>query len=158
PAAALPTTASVPGRSAACTAKPSIAELGNGGRSTTATASAAVTRPAAAQTETVSEGRACDAARTSCCASATQRSAGPSTPYRPARPDTVIGGRYRLTALLGRGGMSEVWSAEDVELGRRVAIKLLGADADSTRFEREARAVASLSHPNVMQVFDYGED
>src|SRR5215467_9154064 len=73
-------------------------------------------------------------------------------------PDTVIGGRYRLTALLGRGGMSEVWSAEDLELGRRVAIKLLGADADSTRFEREARAVASLSHPNVMQVFDYGED
>jgi serine/threonine protein kinase len=71
--------------------------------------------------------------------------------------DTVIAGRYRLDAVLGRGGMSEVWRAEDGELGRLVAIKLLAPDADHARFEREARAVASLGHPNIMQVYDYGE-
>src|SRR4051794_33718745 len=73
-------------------------------------------------------------------------------------PDTVIGGRYKLEHPLGRGGMSEVYAAEDLELGRTVAIKLLAPDADSARFEREARAVAALAHPNVMQLYDYGED
>ena len=73
-------------------------------------------------------------------------------------PDTVIAGRYRLESVLGRGGMSEVYSAHDLELDRRVALKLLAPDADSARFEREARAVASLAHPNVMQLYDYGED
>jgi serine/threonine-protein kinase len=73
-------------------------------------------------------------------------------------PDTTIGGRYTLENLLGRGGMSEVYRAQDEELGRRVALKLLAPDADRARFEREARAVASLAHPNVMQVYDYGED
>jgi serine/threonine-protein kinase len=72
--------------------------------------------------------------------------------------DPEIGGRYRLEYVLGRGGMSEVYCAHDVELGRRVALKLLAPDADSARFEREARAVASLAHPNVMQLYDYGED
>src|SRR5436305_598923 len=72
-------------------------------------------------------------------------------------PETVIAGRYRLHELLGRSGMSEVWRAEDLELGRDVAIKLLAPDADLARFEREARAVASLAHPNVMQLYDYGE-
>src|SRR5438067_2125660 len=73
-------------------------------------------------------------------------------------PETVIAGRYRLHELLGRSGMSEVWRAEDLELGRDVALKLLAPDADTARFEREARAVASLGHPNVMQLYDYGED
>src|SRR6476646_6143465 len=73
-------------------------------------------------------------------------------------PETVIAGRYKLEELLGRGGMSEVYRAEDLELGRRVALKLLAPDADTARFEREARAVASLGHPNVMQRYDYGED
>jgi eukaryotic-like serine/threonine-protein kinase len=72
--------------------------------------------------------------------------------------DTVIGGRYRVEYVLGRGGMSEVYCAHDVELERRVAVKLLAPDADGARFEREARAVASLAHPNVMQLYDYGED
>src|SRR2546423_13852904 len=72
-------------------------------------------------------------------------------------PDTVIGGRYRLDDILGRGGMSEVWLAEDLELGRLVAIKLLAPNADNARFEREARAVASLGHPNITQLYDYGE-
>src|SRR5438067_2015514 len=72
--------------------------------------------------------------------------------------DTVIAGRYRLSDVLGRGGMSEVWLAEDLELGRLVALKRLAPDADTARFEREARAVASLAHPNITQLYDYGED
>ena len=72
--------------------------------------------------------------------------------------DTVIAGRYTLEDPLGRGGMSEVYCATDQELGRRVAIKLLAPDADTARFEREARAVASLAHPNVVQLYDYGQD
>src|SRR5436190_4563401 len=73
-------------------------------------------------------------------------------------PESVIAGRYRLDELLGRGGMSEVWAADDAELGRRVAIKLLAPDADTARFEREAHAFASLAHPNVTQLYDYGEE
>src|SRR5438270_11680962 len=69
----------------------------------------------------------------------------------------LIAGRYRLDELLGRTGMSEVWAAHDAELRRRVAIKLLAPDADRARFEREARAAATLSHPNLTQIYDYGE-
>src|SRR5579862_7260745 len=72
--------------------------------------------------------------------------------------ETVIAGRYRLDSPLGRGGMSEVWRATDLELGRVVALKLLAPHEDNARFEREARAVAALAHPNVTQVYDYGED
>ena len=53
--------------------------------------------------------------------------------------------------------MSAVWSGEDTELGRPVAVKLLARDADPARFEREARAVGALAHPNVVRVFDFGE-
>src|SRR3954465_10499191 len=73
-------------------------------------------------------------------------------------PETVIAGRYELEQLLGRGGMSEVYRAQDRELGRKVALKLLARDADTARFEREARAVASLGHPNITQLYDYGQD
>jgi serine/threonine-protein kinase len=52
--------------------------------------------------------------------------------------------------------MSEVWAAEDVELDRTVAVKLRAADADAERFDREAHAVAALSHPNVCALYDYG--
>ena len=52
--------------------------------------------------------------------------------------------------------MAEVWRAHDTELERTVAIKLLGPDADSRRFEREARSAAALSHPNLVQLFDFG--
>jgi serine/threonine protein kinase len=71
--------------------------------------------------------------------------------------EQVIGGRYRLERLLGRGGMSEVWLATDTDLERQVAIKLLAPDADHERFEREARAAASLAHPNINQLYDFGE-
>ena len=72
-------------------------------------------------------------------------------------PETLIADRYRLDRLLGQTGMSEVWAATDLELGRTVALKLLAPNADTARFEREARAVASLAHPNITQLYDYGE-
>jgi eukaryotic-like serine/threonine-protein kinase len=69
----------------------------------------------------------------------------------------VIAGRYRLLEQLGRGSMSAVWLAHDDELDRRVAIKVLVPTADRARFEREARAVAALSHANISGLYDYGE-
>jgi eukaryotic-like serine/threonine-protein kinase len=71
--------------------------------------------------------------------------------------DVVIAGRYRLLEPLGRGAMSSVWLADDSELERRVAVKVLGPRADRARFEREARAAAALSHPNICSLYDYGE-
>lgn len=54
--------------------------------------------------------------------------------------------------------MADVWLAHDDVLERQVVVKLLAPDADRPRFEREARAAAALAHPNIVQVFDYGED
>jgi serine/threonine-protein kinase len=68
-----------------------------------------------------------------------------------------VAGRYRLDELRGHGPMSEVWRAHDSTLDRTVALKLLSPTADLDRFRREAQAVATLGHENVMQVFDYGE-
>ena len=70
----------------------------------------------------------------------------------------LVAGRYRLDTLLGGGGMSEVWLAEDTQLGRRVALKFLGRGADPARFEREAHAVAALADPNICRLYDYGEE
>ena len=72
-------------------------------------------------------------------------------------PSDVIAGRFRLERILGHGGVSEVWLAHDLELERRVAVKLLSSARTASRFEREARSVASLSHPNIVGVFDFGE-
>ncbi|WP_344505405.1 serine/threonine-protein kinase [Dactylosporangium maewongense] len=74
----------------------------------------------------------------------------------------VLGGRYHLDEVLGVGGMSTVWRAHDVVLGRDVAVKVLSGrhagDAGSRRQIRvEARAAAGLAHPNVAQVHDFGE-
>ncbi|HEX5450152.1 MAG TPA: serine/threonine-protein kinase [Gaiellaceae bacterium] len=68
----------------------------------------------------------------------------------------VIAGRYRLIEPLGRGAMSSVWLAEDPELQRQVAVKMLAPTADRARFEREARAVAALSDPHIGGLYDYG--
>jgi serine/threonine-protein kinase len=73
----------------------------------------------------------------------------------------VIDARYRLERLLGTGGMSEVWLAEDQRLGRWVAVKILreslGAEHDLVSgLEREARVVAQLQHPNIVGVLDAG--
>jgi serine/threonine-protein kinase len=75
----------------------------------------------------------------------------------------MLGGRYRLVELLGQGGMATIYRAADTGLGRDVALKLLRSeylrDPDfSSRFRQEAQAAASLSHPNVVTVYDYGED
>jgi eukaryotic-like serine/threonine-protein kinase len=71
--------------------------------------------------------------------------------------DRVIAGRYRLEERIGGGATSDVWSATDLDLDRRVAVKLLAPNADPARFEREARAVASLGHPNICTLYAYGE-
>jgi serine/threonine-protein kinase len=76
---------------------------------------------------------------------------------------TQIGGRYRLDAVIGRGGMSTVYKAFDTVLERPVAIKLMhreiATDSDQLeRFRREARAVAQLNHPHVVSVIDAGEE
>ena len=76
---------------------------------------------------------------------------------------TVLSGRYRLEAKLGSGGMSTVYLARDETLDRQVAVKVMHREmseqADQLeRFRQEARAVAKLSHPNVVSVIDAGED
>ncbi|MGK5498552.1 protein kinase domain-containing protein [Streptomyces sp. URMC 125] len=104
----------------------------------------------------------------------TQAAGGPSEPDETAggvsdSPEFWAGGgvvgdgRYRLTRRLGRGGMAEVFAAEDVRLGRTVAVKLLRADlaedpVSKARFTREAQSVAGLNHHAVVAVYDSGED
>ncbi|MGW5210483.1 protein kinase domain-containing protein [Streptomyces sp. NPDC004051] len=103
-----------------------------------------------------------------------QRAQGPSDPEATGggmsdAPDSwgnggLIGdGRYRLTHRLGRGGMAEVFAAEDVRLGRTVAVKLMRADLAEdpiakARFTREAQSVAGLNHHAIVAVYDSGED
>ena len=72
-------------------------------------------------------------------------------------------GPYEILSPLGAGGMGEVYRAHHPRLGREVAIKVLpervAADPEAlARFEREARAVASLSHPNILAIYDFGSD
>ncbi|MFH8732442.1 MULTISPECIES: protein kinase domain-containing protein [unclassified Streptomyces] len=104
----------------------------------------------------------------------TQRAQGPSDPEAAGggmsdAPELwgnggLVGdGRYRLTHRLGRGGMAEVFAAEDVRLGRTVAVKLLRSDlaedpVSKARFTREAQSVAGLNHHAVVAVYDSGED
>jgi len=66
-------------------------------------------------------------------------------------------GPYEIVSLLGKGGMGEVYRAHDSRLGRDVAVKVC-AEQFSERFEREARAVAALNHPNVCQLYDVGSN
>ncbi len=75
----------------------------------------------------------------------------------------VLGDRYRLLRPIGVGASAHVFSAEDVQLRRRVAVKVLhpalaGEEAFLRRFRRESQAVASLRHPNILRVYDWGED
>src|SRR5262249_39181421 len=79
-------------------------------------------------------------------------------------PRGAIIGRYVVLGLLGRGGMGEVYAAYDPELDRKVAVKLVRASRDRgvetsegrVRLLREAQAIAKLSHPNVVTVYDVG--
>jgi tRNA A-37 threonylcarbamoyl transferase component Bud32 len=103
-----------------------------------------------------------------------QAAGGPSEPEAtggsvPESPESwgnngLVGdGRYRFTHRLGRGGMAEVYAAEDVRLGRTVAVKLLRSDlaedpVSKARFTREAQSVAGLNHHAVVAVYDSGEE
>lgn len=78
-------------------------------------------------------------------------------------PGTLLGGRYELDQIIGRGGMAEVWRARDIRLSRDVAVKRLRVDlaSDPTfqeRFRREAQAAGRLNHPNIVAVYDTGEE
>jgi len=75
----------------------------------------------------------------------------------------LLGGRYQVDALIGRGGMAEVHAGHDTRLGRTVAIKMLRSDlardpAFLARFRREAQSAAGLNHPAIVAVYDSGED
>jgi len=76
--------------------------------------------------------------------------------------NTLFDGRYRILRKLGSGGMANVYLAEDEELGRRVAIKILNDryandELFIERFRREAKSAAALSHPNIVSIYDRGE-
>jgi serine/threonine protein kinase/tetratricopeptide (TPR) repeat protein len=83
-----------------------------------------------------------------------------------AQANSILGrtlGHYRIDSLLGAGGMGEVYRARDIRLDRDVAVKILpeqfAHDSEALRrFEREAKAVAALSHPNILSIFDYGAE
>jgi Protein kinase domain len=77
-------------------------------------------------------------------------------------PGTMLGDRYRIVGLLGRGGMGEVYRAEDLKLGQAVALKFLPSDVTHSpdrlaRFHQEVRLARQVSHPNVGRVHDIGE-
>src|SRR5437868_393686 len=76
--------------------------------------------------------------------------------------DEVIGNRYEMQDPIGRGGMATIFRAVDLRMGRIVAVKVLREVYSSdpkfvTRFQREARAASALQHPNIVQVYDYGQ-
>jgi serine/threonine protein kinase len=75
----------------------------------------------------------------------------------------VVGGKYRLVRTLGQGGMGTVYKAVNVAIGKKVAIKLLHGslhddDIAMRRFEREARSMVAIAHPNIVEVLDMGHD
>ena len=85
-----------------------------------------------------------------------------SRPMQRIERDTIIDERYRVLDRLGSGGMADVYCAEDTQLGRKVAVKLLyrrfAEDSEFVeRFRREASSAAGLQHPNIVGVFDRGE-
>ncbi|HXG59723.1 MAG TPA: protein kinase, partial [Thermoanaerobaculia bacterium] len=72
-------------------------------------------------------------------------------------------GPYELVSRIGAGGMGEVWRARDTRLDRSVAVKILPAEVSSdlvlrARFDREAKTISQLSHPNICTLFDVGEN
>lgn len=92
---------------------------------------------------------------------ATRVAGTPAEPPQP--PPRLLGGRYKLGEVIGRGGMAEVRRAYDTRLGRPVAVKELRTDLASdptfqARFRREAQSAAGLNHPNIVAVYDTGEE
>jgi serine/threonine protein kinase len=109
---------------------------------------------------------------------ATQKLESPETPFRKSKqksfssldsiddarfvPGTILAARYRIVGLLGRGGMGEVYRADDLKLGQPVALKflpehLLSDGPALARFHREVRVARQVSHKNVCRVYDIGE-
>ena len=96
-----------------------------------------------------------------------RRRASSSRPSHPSRdegrfvPGMLVAGRYRVIALLGRGGMGEVYRADDLSLGQQVALKFLPQAATDEftleRFRNEVRIARRISHPNVCRVYDIGQ-
>src|SRR5438874_2789452 len=90
----------------------------------------------------------------------------PSTEHSPealTAVGSVVAGRYRLTRLIGEGGMGAVYEAEHVEIGKRVAVKLVRSvharHAEiAARFRREARSASAIESDHIVQVFDAGTD
>jgi hypothetical protein len=85
-----------------------------------------------------------------------------SGPHGRFDPGTRLGTRYRVVGLLGRGGMGEVYRADDLELGQAVALKFLppglaGNAAELARFRGEVRVARQIAHPNICRVYDIGE-
>ena len=77
-------------------------------------------------------------------------------------PGAIVAGRYRLVALLGRGGMGEVYRADDLTLDQPVALKFLpedvgGSDSRVAQFHNELRVARQVSHKNVCRLYDHGE-
>lgn len=78
-------------------------------------------------------------------------------------PRRLLGGRYEVGAVIGRGGMADVHAGFDTRLSRPVAIKLMRSDLARdnnflARFRREAQSAAGLNHPAIVAIFDSGED
>lgn len=95
---------------------------------------------------------------------AADHAAAGSTPSTAGRFETGtrLGSRYRIVAMLGRGGMGEVYRADDLELGQSVALKFLPESvarnaAELSRFRNEVRVARQIAHPNVCRVYDIGE-
>jgi hypothetical protein len=99
---------------------------------------------------------------------ALQRCPDDDTPLILIRPSTpfigrTIGGRFEVKRLLGRGGMGSVYLARQLSVGRDIALKIMhprevGAEAAARRFVREAKLCASLTHPNIVTVLDFGQE
>src|SRR2546421_3778553 len=94
-------------------------------------------------------------------APAWRKGASSCVPMR-SMPIEVLGDRYQLGDAIGRGGMATIYRGHDMRMERVVAIKVLREVYSTdpkfvTRFQREAKAASALQHPNIVQVYDYGQ-
>src|SRR5215470_15913994 len=86
----------------------------------------------------------------------------PAEKTHPLPVDALLDGKFRVTREIGRGGMAAVYEAENVDIGKRVAVKVLAAELTTStivveRFLREARAAAAISSPFICDVYDSGK-
>src|SRR6187549_2603680 len=85
-----------------------------------------------------------------------------SGPQDPGLVGSVLGGSYKITRMIGQGGMGAVYEGVQLRLERRVAVKLMARELSANpeaiaRFRREAEVTSQLGHPHIVQVFDFGE-